>query len=48
MENSYMEPDCSQEKQMDKMTWLDRGVGSSPFEKFICLAVIFQEQLAIE
>lgn len=39
MENSYMEADCSQEQQMDKMTWLDRGVGSSPFEKFIRLAL---------
>lgn len=30
---SYIETDCSQEKQTDKISWLDGVTGSSPFEK---------------
>lgn len=37
MENSYVEADCSQEEQTDRMSWLDGGTGLSPFEKFIRL-----------
>lgn len=37
MENPYMEADCRQEKQTDRMSWLDRGLGLSPFEKCIQL-----------
>ena len=32
-----MEADCSQERQTDRMSWLDGGIGLSPFEKFIRL-----------
>lgn len=32
-----MEADCSQEKQRDRMSWLDGGIGLSPFENYIRL-----------
>lgn len=31
MENAYMKTDCSQEKQMDTMSWVERSLGVSPF-----------------
>lgn len=36
MGNSYVETDCSQQKQTDQMSGLDGSKGSSPLEKIIC------------
>lgn len=40
VENSCTETSCSQERKTDKLFWLDRSVGSSPFEKCICLELL--------